>query len=135
MQWGESLNQQNGRPSQLASIRPAQETALRLIRRFCGPEHRNLAADLTEIYGPDPESGDFFISGMFEYNPRGEASVSETWGHVIEDNLQRMREGDRLYFESSGNGFSSSNAVINAPLKVSPAAMVSTACTRNPGTR
>lgn len=65
---------------------------------------RVLAEDLRELYGPEVDSGDFWVAGLVERRSGGDSSLGETFTAVLVDGWARLRLSDRFHFENSANG-------------------------------
>lgn len=96
-----SLNIQRGRDHELPGYNEVRESlGLEKIESFhdisCDPE---VVAKLKEVYD-DVDQIDLWVGGLAEDHLEG-SSAGETFTHILVDQFERLRDGDRFWYESS----------------------------------
>lgn len=100
-----SLNIQRGRDHGLASYNQARRD-LGLPARTSFSEITSdaaLASQFEAVYQGDIEDVDLWIAGLAEDHVPG-SSVGETFTAILKDQFQRLRDGDRFWYEAEFSG-------------------------------
>lgn len=96
-----ALNIQRGRDHGLPSWNDAREAVgLERIESFDDPIFIDGFGDkLASVYD-NPDDVDLWVGGLAE-NPAGDSLVGETFSKIITDQFERLRSGDRYWYEAT----------------------------------
>jgi hypothetical protein len=99
-----ALNIQRGRDHGLPSYNDSREAlGLERITSFDDPIFANdFGEKLAQVYS-NPDEIDMWVGGLAE-QPAGDSLVGETMGKIMTDQFERLRAGDRLWYENRYSG-------------------------------
>lgn len=97
-----TLNIQRGRDHELASFNDAREAlGLSRITSFDDPIWKgDFGAKMAQVYD-SPDDVDLWVGGLAE-KESGDSSVGETFSLILKDQYERLRDGDRFWYENPG---------------------------------
>ncbi len=97
-----SLNIQRGRDHALSSFNDSREAlGLRRIESFDDPIWKgDFGEKLAQVYD-SPDDVDLWVGGLAE-KETGDSIVGETFTLIMKDQYERLRDGDRFWYESKG---------------------------------
>lgn len=97
-----TLNIQRGRDHELASFNDSREAlGLPRITSFDDPIWKgDFGAKLAQVYD-SPDDVDLWVGGLAE-KESGDSIVGETFTRILKDQYERLRDGDRFWYENKG---------------------------------
>ena len=124
-----AIDVQRGRDARLPGINQLR-TALGLepyasLEALVGPDAAAVASQLREAYGDDElavDDVDLVVAGLTERRGNANALLGETFAAVTMDQFERLRDGDRVWYELITPAYS--DAVLRARNFAVPASLV-----------